>query len=181
MYIIIIICCFRPFVKWKPGLIFCCWMCSLSPFSLTPPPLLSFSFSLLSGGWTYIIRILHYSTIFDAMMGDVHCSVYFNHLSLYSREHKIHRMHTERWNTPHAHRLLEYITYTQIAGIHHVHTECWNTSRAHRLLEYIACTHSAEYITCTHSAGMHHMHTECWNTSHAHRVLEYTTCIQSAG
>ena len=33
-------------------------------------------------------RILHFSTIFDDLMDDVHCSVYFYHFTLYSHEHK---------------------------------------------------------------------------------------------
>ena len=41
-------------------------------------------------------RILHFSTIFDDLMDDVHCSAYFYHFTLYSHEHKIHHIRTER-------------------------------------------------------------------------------------
>ena len=37
-------------------------------------------------------RILHFSTIFDDLMDDIHCSAYFYHITLYSHEHKIHHL-----------------------------------------------------------------------------------------
>ena len=56
-------------------------------------------------------RILHFSTIFDDLMDDVHCSAYFYHFTLYSHEHKIYRIRTECWITS-----IRDITFVQSAG-----------------------------------------------------------------
>ena len=44
-------------------------------------------------------RILHFSTIFDDMMDDAHCSACFYHFTLYSHERKIHHIRTGCWIT----------------------------------------------------------------------------------
>ena len=44
-------------------------------------------------------RILHFSTMFDDLMDDVHRSAYIYHFTLYSHEHKIHHIRTECWIT----------------------------------------------------------------------------------
>ena len=44
-------------------------------------------------------RILHFSTIFDDLMDDVHCSAYFYHFTLHSHEHTIRHLRTECWIT----------------------------------------------------------------------------------
>ena len=44
-------------------------------------------------------RILHFSTIFDDLMDDIHCSAYFYHFTLYSHEQKIYRIRTGCWIT----------------------------------------------------------------------------------
>ena len=56
-------------------------------------------------------RILHFSTIFDDLMDDVHCSAYFYHFTLYGHEHKIYRIRTECWITS-----IRDITFVQSAG-----------------------------------------------------------------
>ena len=55
----------------------------------------------LGGGGGGGERILHFSTIFDDLMDDVHCSAYFYHFTLYSHEHKIylHNSEISRRNT----------------------------------------------------------------------------------
>ena len=44
-------------------------------------------------------RILHFSTIFDDLVDDVHRSAYIYHFTLYSHEHKIHHIRTGCWIT----------------------------------------------------------------------------------
>ena len=56
-------------------------------------------------------RILHFSTIFDDLMDDVHCSAYIYHFTLHSHEHTIRHIRTECWITS-----IRYITFVQGAG-----------------------------------------------------------------
>ena len=56
-------------------------------------------------------RILHFSTIFNDLMDDVHCSAYIYHFTLHSHEHTIRHLRTECWITS-----IRYITFVQGAG-----------------------------------------------------------------
>ena len=56
-------------------------------------------------------RILRFSTIFDDLMDDVHCSAYFYHFTLHNHEHNIYHIRTECWITS-----IRYITFVQSAG-----------------------------------------------------------------
>ena len=59
-------------------------------------------------------RILHFSTIFDDLMDDVHCSAYIYHFTLHSHEHHIHHIRTECWQCWIT--SIRYITFVQGAG-----------------------------------------------------------------